>query len=105
MVGARPAEQKKGSDKGIDGRLYFHDEAGGGRTKQIILSVKGGGVRASDVRDLRGVIGRAKAEIGVLITLEEPTQPMRKEAASAAFYDSPGWNKKYPLTLHRLRST
>ncbi|NIV32505.1 MAG: hypothetical protein GWN58_24615, partial [Anaerolineae bacterium] len=26
LVGARPVEQKKGSDKGIDGRLYFHDE-------------------------------------------------------------------------------
>jgi DNA modification methylase len=38
LVGARPAEQKKGADKGIDGRLYFHDEAGA-QTKQIILSV------------------------------------------------------------------
>ena len=28
LVGARPAEQKKGADKGIDGRLYFHDERG-----------------------------------------------------------------------------
>jgi DNA modification methylase len=26
LVGARPTEQKKGADKGIDGRLYFHDE-------------------------------------------------------------------------------
>ncbi|MCK4790711.1 MAG: hypothetical protein KAV87_43650, partial [Desulfobacteraceae bacterium] len=26
LVGARPVEQKKGADKGIDGRLYFHDE-------------------------------------------------------------------------------
>jgi hypothetical protein len=25
QVGARPTEQKKGADKGIDGRLYFHD--------------------------------------------------------------------------------
>jgi len=96
LVGARPAEQKKGADKGIDGRLYFHDEAEGGKTKQIILSVKGGGLKAQDVRDLRGVIEREKAEIGVLISLEEPTKQMRTEAASAGFYESPGWQKKYP---------
>ena len=26
LVHARPTEQKKGADKGIDGRIYFHDE-------------------------------------------------------------------------------
>ena len=25
LVGARPAEGKKGADQGIDGRIYFHD--------------------------------------------------------------------------------
>lgn len=88
LVGARPTEQKKGADKGIDGRLYFHDEPGG-KTKQIILSVKGGDLKAQDVRDLRGVIEREKAEIGVLLTLEEPTKAMRTEAASAGFYKQP----------------
>ena len=48
------------------------------------------------IRDLRGVIDREKAEIGVLITMQEPTQPMRTEAASVGFYFSPGWNKNYP---------
>jgi hypothetical protein len=90
LVGARPAEQKKGADKGIDGRLYFHDEGSGGKTKQIILSVKGGGLKAQDVRDLRGVIERERAEIGVLIALEEPSKPMRTEAALAGFYQQPG---------------
>ncbi len=108
LVGARPAEQKKGADRGIDGRLYFHDEGQGGKTKQIILSVKGGDLKAQDVRDLRGVMEREKAEIGVLLALEEPTKPMRAEAASAGFYDSPGWKKKYPrlqlLTVAELLS-
>lgn len=27
-----------GSDRGIDGRLYFHDEAGSAKTKQIVFS-------------------------------------------------------------------
>jgi len=96
LVGARPFEQKKGADRGIDGRLYFHDEAQGGKTKQIILSVKAGNVTVAHVRDLRGVLDREKAEIGVLICMEEPTKQMRAEAASASFYESPGWRKRYP---------
>jgi len=89
LVGARPVEYKKGADKGIDGRLYFHDESQGGKTKQIVLSVKAGHTNVAHVRDLRGVVEREKAEIGVLLTLQEPTQPMRAEAAGAGFYKSP----------------
>lgn len=96
LVGARPVEQKKGADKGIDGRIYFHE--GPGKTKQIILSVKAGKLHATYVRDLRGVLEREKAEIGVLISLDEPTGPMRKEAASAGFYTSP-WGKHPRLQI------
>jgi hypothetical protein len=95
LVGARPLEKKKGADQGIDGRLYFHDEKGG-KTKQIILSVKAGKLHATYVRDLRGVIEREKAEIGVLISMEAPTKPMQKEAAEAGLYHSPGLTDKYP---------
>jgi site-specific DNA-methyltransferase (adenine-specific) len=95
LVGARPLEKKKGADQGIDGRLYFHDEKGG-KTKQIILSVKAGKLHATYVRDLRGVIEREKAEIGVLIAMESPTKPMQKEAADAGFYHPPGLADKYP---------
>jgi DNA modification methylase len=98
LVGARPHEQKKGSDKGIDGRLYFHDEGESGRTKQIIFSVKSGHVGVRDVRDLRGVIEREKAELGVLITLEDSTRDMRSEAASAGFYKSP-WGQHPRLQI------
>jgi hypothetical protein len=96
LVDARPAEGKKGADKGIDGRIYFHDEAGTGDTKQVILSVKAGHTNVAHVRDLSGVLTREGAAIGVLITMEEPTQPMRTEAAEAGFYHSPGWNQNYP---------
>jgi Restriction endonuclease len=92
LVGARPVEQKKGADQGIDGRLFFHDEGRHGRTKQVILSVKSGAMSVKDVRDLRGVIEREHAQIGVLISLREPTRPMRTEAASAGFYTSPWAN-------------
>jgi len=92
LVGARPVEQKKGGDKGIDGRLYFHDEPR--TTKQIIFSVKAGALHANYVRDLRGVVEREKAPIGVLISLDQPTKAMRSEAASAGFYKAP-WGKDY----------
>lgn len=99
LVGARPADPKKGADRGIDGRLYFHDEPQKkGKTKQIILSVKSGGVSVKDIRDLRGVMEREKAEIGVLITLQNPTKPMRTEAAGAGFYTSP-WGKHPRLQI------
>ncbi|MGE3843757.1 MAG: DNA methyltransferase [Vicinamibacterales bacterium] len=90
LVGARPVEQKKGADKGIDGRIYFHE--GPGQTRQIVLSVKAGKLHATHVRDLRGVVEREKAAIGVLLAMEEPTRAMRAEAASAGFHESP-WGK------------
>ena len=40
------------------------------------------------IRDLRGVIEREKAEIGVFLSFEEPTKPMLREAAEAGLYKS-----------------
>lgn len=94
LVGARPVEGKKGADKGIDGRLYFHDEGAGGKTKQVIFSVKAGHTNVTHLRDLRGVLDREGAEIGVLLTMEDPTKPMRTEAASAGFYES-AWGSRH----------
>ena len=98
LVKARPVEQKKGADRGIDGRLYFHDEGRGGKTKQIIFSVKAGHVTVAHVRDLVGVVSREKAQIGAFLSLEPPTSPMRREAASAGFYESP-WGKHPRIQL------
>jgi len=68
--------------------------------------VKAGHTNVSYVRDLRGVLDREQAAIGVLITMEQTTQPMRSEAASAGFYDSPAFGRKYPrlqlLTVAQL---
>ena len=97
LVGARPAEEKKGKDRGIDGRIYFHDDASGD-TKSIILSVKAGHTGPDHVRDLRGTVERERAAIGVLITMESPTKEMRKEAASADFYVSE-WGKHPKIQL------
>jgi DNA modification methylase len=97
LVGARPVEQKKGADKGIDGRLYFNE--GTGDTRQIIISVKAGHLTPAYIRDLRGVIDREGSQIGVLISFETPTQPMRSEAAGGGFYESSGWGKFPRLQL------
>jgi site-specific DNA-methyltransferase (adenine-specific) len=88
LVSARAVEKKKGADQGVDGRLFFHDDYSG-KTKQIILSVKAGKTGPDHVRDLRGVVERENAQIGVLITMQEPTRPMRSEAAAAGFYTPP----------------
>jgi hypothetical protein len=96
LVGARIATSaKKGGDKGIDGRLYFHDAGPSGATRQIILSVKAGHLVPTYLRDLLGVIQRETAQIGVLLSFETPSAGMRAEAASAGFYTSP-WGGSYP---------
>lgn len=107
LVGARPVEQKKGADRGIDGRLIFFNAPSDIKPKQIIFSVKAGNVTVSHVRDLRGVVEREKAAIGVLISLNPPTSAMQKEAISAGFYISPELGeKRYPkiqlLTISEL---
>lgn len=48
------------------------------------------------IRDLAHVVEREEAQIGLLVTLAEPTAPMRKEAASAGFYTSPALNRSFP---------
>jgi site-specific DNA-methyltransferase (adenine-specific) len=89
LVGARPMEMKKGSDKGIDGRLFFNDSADAGEVKEVLISVKGGHVMVNQVRDLRGMIERDKAAMGAFLCIERPTKPMLTEAAEAGFYISP----------------
>lgn len=105
-VGGR-VERARGADQGIDGRIYFHDDPRPGNTKQIIISVKSGRIPANHLRELRGVIEREGAEIGVLLTLRAPTRAMLTEAARAGVYDSP-WGSRHPrlqiLTVEDLLS-
>lgn len=48
------------------------------------------------LRHLVGTVEREQAAIGLFLTLEKPTSDMLAEAAAAGFYDSPGFNRKYP---------
>ncbi|MBE3109694.1 MAG: restriction endonuclease [Acidobacteria bacterium] len=105
LVGARPVEQKKGADQGIDGKIVFQGDKPG-EFEQVMISVKAGHITSNHVRDLRGVVEREKAAIGVLISMEDPTKPMQTEAATAGLYESKTWGKKYPkvqlLTIAEL---
>ncbi|MFL5279603.1 MAG: site-specific DNA-methyltransferase [Rhodopila sp.] len=86
-VGGFPM-QKKVADRGIDGRIYFETRDG---LRAMMMSVKGGKTRPTDVRDLRGVLEREDdAEMGGFISLEEPTKAMRDEAATAGIYEYGG---------------
>ena len=93
LIEAQPfSGKKKGADGGIDGLIYFRSDAK--TTQRSIVSVKGGGVSVPMIRDLKGVLDREKAPIGVFLTLEPPTRPMEAEAASAGFYELTG--RRYP---------
>jgi site-specific DNA-methyltransferase (adenine-specific) len=86
---------KKGSDKGIDGIIPFVDDHTGKR-KRVLVQIKSGHVKSGDIRDLIGTMNREEAQIGVFITLEEPSRDMKTEAVSAGFYHSPGFGRDYP---------
>jgi hypothetical protein len=54
-------------------------------------SVKGGIIRPTDIRDLRGVLEREDgAELAGFISLKEPTQAMREEAGTAGVFEYSG---------------
>lgn len=75
---------KKTGDKGIDGRMYFETNTG---LKAMVLSVKGGKLRPTDVRDLVGVLsGEPETEMAGFLSLQEPSKAMREAGALAGQY-------------------
>ena len=87
LIEARPSrDRRRGADSGIDGYINFFDD-NSGRSKRVIVQVKSGNVSVSQIRDLKGVLERENAEIGVFITLNPPTRPMLAEAVSTGFYE------------------
>jgi hypothetical protein len=78
-VGGFPT--KKTGDKGIDGRMYFETKGG---LKAMVLSVKGGHLRPTDVRDLVGVLSHEPdTEMAGFLSLQEPSKAMREAGAKA----------------------
>jgi site-specific DNA-methyltransferase (adenine-specific) len=95
QIGATPhgTDKKKGADGGIDGVINFTGASG---MERVIISVKSGGVGVKDIRELQAVAERENAAIGVLVTLEDPSKPMRDEAAQAGSWHSDLYDKDYP---------
>ncbi|MDR2683833.1 MAG: restriction endonuclease [Prevotellaceae bacterium] len=81
--------EKKGADKGIDGKMYITTSVAPLEHGTILFSVKSGAVGVSQIRDFLHVIERENAAAGVFITLEEPTKPMLQEAKKAGKYINP----------------
>ncbi len=107
LVDAHPAgggEKKKGADSGIDGKITFTDV--GGKLQTVIVSVKSGNVNRGMVSDLAGVVSRDGAAMGLFVTLEEPSGPMKVDAAQAGEFYSALSNRSYPkiqiITIREL---
>lgn len=92
-IGGQPYKGgRKGMDRGIDGYVHFRDAD---RNAQFaVVSVKGGGIKSGDIRDLKGTMEREKAALGVFLTLLPPTREMEREAAAAGIYETGG--HKFP---------
>jgi DNA modification methylase len=90
LIKAYPqAGGKKGADGGIDGLFRF------GRDKEhkAIVSVKGGrNLGVGMIRDLDAVVTEQSAQIGVFLTLHNPTKPMRDWAAKAGTFRVEGFD-------------
>lgn len=87
---------KKGADRGIDGRIPFKPD--GKTAKFAVISVKSGRLKADDVRSIIAVAKREEASslgFGVLVALNPPTAGMKADAASAGTVEMHG--NRYPL--------
>jgi len=112
LIGARPVGStsssprvgRKGADEGIDGWLRFPISES--QVERIVVQVKSGHVGMKDIRELRDVVQRQGAVMGLFITLEEPTDEMVKEVKATDPYIAPNWNHEYPkiqiLTIEQL---
>lgn len=102
---SKAKEGKKGADEGVDGWIRFADKMEG-HYEKVVIQVKSGHVGVKDIRELRDVVNRQKAAIGLFVTLEEPTTEMIKEVKATDPYVSPLWKHEYPkiqiLTVDQL---
>ena len=93
---------KKTGDKGIDGRIYFETKKELGL---MVLSVKGGNVRPTDIRDLIGVLSVEEgAELAGFISNKEPSKAMKAAAAQAGQweYEDVAYDRVQLLTVKEI---
>jgi hypothetical protein len=76
----RTPNEKQVGDRGIDGVVRFPLDAKGG-VGRALVSVKGGKMlNPGMVRDLIDTVQAQRAEMGLLITLQQPTRGMEEAA-------------------------
>ena len=85
--------EKKGADKGIDGIVYF--ASGHNKTERMVIQVKSGGANRGTIATLKGDMQRERAELALLITMDEPTKPMISEAKSVGVYEHALMGRSY----------
>lgn len=93
-INARPNEKQVG-DKGVDGVARFYlDKKTVGR---VLVSVKGGSIVGPQfVRDLLGTVETQKAQMGVLITMTEPTPGVLDAVNHGGTYKWPVNGQTFP---------
>ena len=87
--------EKKGADVGVDALAFFM--TGKSDNAKIIFQVKSGSVKRSDIATLNGDMHREKAAMACLITLEEPSAPMKTEAKQAGLYTHETMGRDYEV--------
>jgi len=95
LVEAQPNEKQIG-DKGIDGVARFPTD-NKGNIGRVLVSVKGGkSIGPQFVRDLLGTVQTQKAQMGVLITMAEPTRGVLDAVNHGGTYDHPATGQQFP---------
>jgi DNA modification methylase len=80
-LGGLPKD-RAGADGGIDGIIRYH-RVGIEQPNRAVVSVKGGlNVGVDAIHKLKSVVKREGAEVGILVCVNKPGGPMKREAAS-----------------------
>ena len=110
----------KGADKGVDGLAQYLADPKDQSIIRAAFSVKGGvNIQSKDIDALLGAMDKHKCELGVFLTIAEPTRPMLETIAGAGFVEIPGYkiprlqlltlkeyfNKKKELRLPQVNIT
>ncbi len=61
----------------------------------MVIQVKSGGANRGTIATLKGDMQRERAELALLITMDEPTKPMLEEAKNAGVYEHALMGRSY----------
>ena len=94
---------KKGADKGIDGIAQYLIDPKIQKVIRAAFQVKGGqNIQSKDIDALLGAMEKHKCELGVFLTIADPTKPMLDTIAGSGFVEIPGYNIP-KLQIHTLK--